>query len=138
MSFSRRLWLRFLLILALIGPSAISSFAADKPASATQSTAPAILPHDFGGWQMIGAATIGSNPSGADPANAGILKEYGFTDFALATYKRDDGRTVKIRAARFDEHEALSGPRFRAATPGTIRRDVGERINWCRIGRVLG
>jgi hypothetical protein len=127
MSFPRRLWLRVFFILLVIGPSAISSPAADKPAPAIESTAPAILPHDFGGWQIVGAATIGSNPAGADPANAGILKEYGFTDFALATYKRDDGRTVKIRAARFADASGGFGGYTFYLQPEMQREEIGDQ-----------
>src|ERR1700722_6853868 len=127
MSFSRRLSLRFLFILLAIGPFALLSLAADKPESAAQSTAPAILPDDFGGWQMVGGATIGNNPAGADPANAGILKEYGFTDFALATYKRDDGRTVKIRAARFADASGGFGGYTFYLQPEMQREEIGDQ-----------
>ncbi|HEY4904910.1 MAG TPA: DUF6599 family protein [Candidatus Sulfotelmatobacter sp.] len=101
MSFSRFLSLRFLFAVALAGSSAMLSFAANKPALPSPSSSSAILPQEFGGWQMQGVAKTGNDPAVADPANATILNEYGFTDFASATYKRDDGRTVKIRAARF-------------------------------------
>jgi hypothetical protein len=122
MSFSRRLWLRFLFVLLLASASAT-----EKPAPAPLPTDPAILPHDFGGWQMIGAATIGSNPSGADPANAGILKEYGFTDFALATYKRDDERTVKIRAARFADASGGFGGYTFYLQPEMQKEEIGDQ-----------
>jgi hypothetical protein len=125
MSFSRRLSLRFLVVVLL--SSAMSSFAAEKPASATVPAAPAILPHDFGGWQMVGAAATGTNPAGADPANAGILKEYGFTDFALATYKRDDGRTVKIRAARFADASGGFGGYTFYLQPEMQREEIGDQ-----------
>jgi uncharacterized protein DUF6599 len=127
MSFSCRLWLRFLVVVALTGPSAMSALAAEKAASAQPLAAPAILPHDFGGWQMVGAATIGNNPAGADPANAGILKEYGFTDFALATYKRDDGRTVKIRAARFADASGGFGGYTFYLQPEMQREEIGDQ-----------
>jgi hypothetical protein len=113
LSFLRRSFLRcsFALILfvpVLTSSSAVRLFAAEKPATIPAS-APAILPHDFGGWQMKGAVKTGSDPATADPANAGILKEYGFTDAALATYTRDDARTVKIRAARFADASGAFG-----------------------------
>jgi hypothetical protein len=127
MSFSRRLRPRFLLFVVLIVPSAVLSLAAEKPVSAAKPSAPAILPHDFGGWQMVGAATVGSNPTGADPANAGILKEYGFTDFASATYKRDDGRTVKIRAARFADASGGFGGYTFYLQPEMQREVIGDQ-----------
>src|SRR6202022_2316447 len=45
----------------------------------------------------------------ADPANAAILKEFGFSDFASATYRRDDGRTLKVPAARFADASGAFG-----------------------------
>src|ERR1700733_5154885 len=60
-----------------------------------------ILPRQFAGWQMAGDARTNTDPMGADNLNAALLKEYGFTDFASATYNRDDGHKVSIKAARF-------------------------------------
>src|ERR1017187_1927866 len=60
---------------------------------------PPILPRQFAGWQMQGAAQPSKDAAAADPTGAALLKEYGFTDFEAATYKSDDGRTLKIRAA---------------------------------------
>jgi len=78
--------------------------------AATPSAAPpAILPPQFGGWQMQGSAHTSADPAAADPANAGVLKEYGFSDAAIATYSRDDGRTLKIRAARFADASGAFG-----------------------------
>jgi hypothetical protein len=42
------------------------------------STAPAILPKQFAGWQMQGAAQASKDAGAADPTNAALLKEYGF------------------------------------------------------------
>jgi hypothetical protein len=68
-----------------------------------------ILPKEFGGWQMQGSPQTSSDPAVADAANAAVLKEYGFSDAALATYTRDDGRTLKIRAARFEDASGAFG-----------------------------
>jgi hypothetical protein len=122
MSFPRALSLRFLFILALAGSSVTLSFAADQPAAP-----PAILPQDFGGWQMQGAAKTGNDPASADPANAGILKEYGFTDSASAAYKRDDGRTVKIRAARFADASGGFGAYTLYLQPEMTREEIGDQ-----------
>jgi hypothetical protein len=129
MSCSRLASLRFFFILALAGSSVVASQSADKASSSvstTTSSSPAILPHDFGGWQMQGAATIGHDPSGADPVNAGILKEDGFTDFASAVYKRDDGRTVKIRAARFTDASGAFGAYTLYLQPEMQREEIGD------------
>ena len=69
----------------------------------------AILPKAFGGWEMQGAAQTSTDPSAADQANGAVLKEYGFTDFASSTYTSEDGRTLKIRAARFADASGAFG-----------------------------
>src|SRR5208337_2511129 len=100
MSFSRSAGVLFSLACLLGMAVAADKPAAQKPARSPE-PAPAILPPQFGGWQMQGSAQTSTDPTVADPANAEVLKEYGFSDAALATYTRDDGRTLKIRAARF-------------------------------------
>jgi hypothetical protein len=78
--------------------------------AAAQTPKPApILPQQFGGWQLSGAAKTSTDPATADPVNAGALKEYGFTDFASATYTRDDGRKLTIKAARFGDTSGAYG-----------------------------
>ncbi len=87
--------------------------AADKPAAQAPvravEQAPALLPQQFGGWQMQGSPQISTDPATADPTNAAVLKEYRFTDLATANYTRDDGRTLKIRAARFADASGAFG-----------------------------
>ncbi|MGA2348072.1 MAG: DUF6599 family protein [Candidatus Sulfotelmatobacter sp.] len=108
MSFSRSV--RVVISLACLLGMAVAADqpAAQKPARPAEQ-APAILPQQFEGWQMQGAARLSTDPAAADPANAAVLKEYGFSDLALATYKRDDGRTLKIRAARFGGADGAFG-----------------------------
>ena len=127
MSFSKVHSLRFVFILALTFCSALPSFAADKPAASAPVSPPAILPQDFGGWQMQGTAKTGADPAVADPANAAVLKEYGFTDFASATYKRDDGRTVKIRAARFADASGGFGAYTFYLQPEMQKEQIGDQ-----------
>jgi hypothetical protein len=100
MSFSRSAGVVISLACLLGVAVAADQPAAQKPARSAEQ-APAILPQQFEGWQMQGAPKLSTDPAAADPANAAVLKEYGFSDLSLATYKRDDGRTLKIRAARF-------------------------------------
>jgi hypothetical protein len=113
MSFSRSV--RVVISLACLLGTAV---AADKPAAqkTVRSTAQApstlpqqILPQQFGGWQMQGSAQTSVDPAVADAANAAVLKEYRFSDAAIATYTRDDGRTLKIRAARFADASGAFG-----------------------------
>jgi hypothetical protein len=86
-----------------------SSGNSDRSSARTGEQAPAILPQQFGGWQMQGAARISTDPAVADSTNAAVMKEYGFSDLAVATYTRDDGRTLKIRAARFSDASGAFG-----------------------------
>ena len=113
MSFSRSVGV-LISLAGLLG----MAIAADKPAAQKPARpaeqAPAtlpqqILPQQFGGWQMQGSAQTSTDPAVADPANAAVLKEYRFSDTAIATYTRDDGRTLKIRAARFADASGAFG-----------------------------
>ena len=98
-----------MIVLLLVALSA--AFAASTPAAQKVSSnqAPAILPQQFAGWQRLGSVEISADPALADPTNAAVLKEYRFTDFAASTYLRDDGRTLKIRAARFEDASGAFG-----------------------------
>ena len=58
---------------------------------------------------MLGPSRTSTDPAAADPTNARVLKEYRFTDLVSSTYTRDDGRTLKIRAARFADASGAFG-----------------------------
>jgi len=114
----------FALLAALLG----SGFAANSSqATPSPTQAPAILPQQFGGWQMQGSARTSSDPAVADSTNAAVLKEYGFTDVATATYTRDDGRTLKIRAARFQDASGAFGAYTFYLQPDMTKEDVGDQ-----------
>jgi hypothetical protein len=85
------------------------AFASSTPAAPAANQTEALLPQRFAGWEMQGSAQTSTNPAAADPANAAILKEYRFSDFASATYKQDDGSTLNIRAARFADASGAFG-----------------------------
>jgi hypothetical protein len=87
---------------------AASKPTAQSPVHAPEA-APALLPQQFGGWQMQGSPQTSADPAVADPANAEVLKEYRFSDLATANYTRDDGRMLKIRAARFADASGAFG-----------------------------
>ncbi|MGA8270377.1 MAG: DUF6599 family protein [Candidatus Sulfotelmatobacter sp.] len=91
------------------------------------SSAPAILPQQFAGWQMQGAAQTSKNAAVADPTNAALLKEYGFTDLETAAYKSDDGRTLKIRAARFADATGAFGAYTFYLQPEMSREEIGDQ-----------
>jgi hypothetical protein len=84
-----------------------------------------ILPKAFGGWQ---APSVQSSPDPAiaDPTNAALLKEYGFTDVELATYVRD-GRKLTIRAARFKDASGAYGAFTYYKTPAMVTEKFGDQ-----------
>jgi hypothetical protein len=106
MSFSRSVACSLICLLGI-------AVAASKPAAPTPvhpaEQATALLPQQFGGWQMQGSAQTSTDPATADPANAAVLREYRFSDLEIANYSRDDGRTLKIRAARFADASGAFG-----------------------------
>ncbi len=76
---------------------------------------------------MQGSLKTGSDPAVADPANTAVLKEYRFTDLALATYIRDDGRTLKIRAARFADASGAFGAYTFYLQPEMAKEQIGDQ-----------
>jgi hypothetical protein len=94
---------------------------------ATSSPVPPILPKQFAGWQIEGAAQASKEAAAADPTNAALLKEYGFTDCEAAVYKSDDGRTLKIRAARFADASGAFGAYLFYVQPGMAKEDIGDQ-----------
>lgn len=108
----------FLLVVSLAGFSS----AADPVAPA-----PPILPRQFAGWQVQGAPLASKDVNSADPTNAALLKEYGFTDFESANYKADDGRTLKIRAARFVDASGAFGAYSFYLQPEMAREEIGDQ-----------
>lgn len=129
-----------LVILALFASVTGVVFAANAP----QSTAiPALLPQQFGGWEMQGSPHTSTDPGAADVANARVLQEYRFTDLVTAAYTRDDGRTLKIRAARFADASGAFGaytfylrPDMNKEQIGDQGASIGERVLFYR-GHVL-
>jgi hypothetical protein len=87
----------------------------------------ALLPPQFGGWEMQGSAQTSTDPATADPTNAAVLKEYRFSDLAASTYTRDDGRTLKIRAARFEDASGAFGAYTFYLQPEMTREQIGDQ-----------
>ncbi|HJX00969.1 MAG TPA: DUF6599 family protein [Terriglobales bacterium] len=87
----------------------------------------AILPKAFGGWQQD-AATLktSNNPADADAASAAVLKEYGFKDFASATYTKTGERKLSLRAARFVDATGAYGAYTLYSQPGMRTEDIGR------------
>jgi hypothetical protein len=106
-----------LLSLFVIGLVSVA-FAAD---------APTVLPRDFAGWHMQGAAKTSTDAATADAANAPLLKEYGFNDFASAAYTREDGRKLTVKAARFNDASGAFGAYTFYCQPEMQREQIGDQ-----------
>ena len=117
---------RFVGIAALFGLLGVA-FAANPPAAQTSPEVPPILPKAFGGWEMQGAPKTSTDPAAADPTNGAVLKEYRFTDFVSSTYVRDDGRTLKIRAARFADASGAFGAYTFYLQPEMHKESIGDQ-----------
>jgi hypothetical protein len=123
----RRLSILALVLMALC----IRGLAADGKAmgGAVPAAPGPILPHEFGGWQLAGQAQISTDPGVADPVNAQALREYGFKDFEAATYSRDDGRKLKIRAARFVDASGAYGAFTFYKQPEMLNEKIGSQAS---------
>lgn len=88
---------------------------------------PRILPQSFAGWQGNKSLQISKDPGAADAANAALLKEYGFTDFEGATYTRDDGRKLTVKAARFADASGAYGAFTFYKTPQMLNEKIGDQ-----------
>ena len=112
---------KFIFVLALcLGP--VGAAFADKNVRDTS-----ILPQQFGGWQASGAAKSSTDPASADPVNAAVLKEYGFSDLESATYTRDDGRKLTLKAARFADTSGAYGAFTFYKTPQMLVEKIGDQ-----------
>jgi hypothetical protein len=75
----------------------------------------------------MGTPQTSNNPGSADPTNAALLKEYGFTDFEGATYTRDDGRKLTIKAARFEDASGAYGAFTFYKSPEMLNEKIGDQ-----------
>lgn len=109
-------------------PRIIVAVTALLVSSAWAGTAPPrqLLPDQFGGWRVSGTVRTSQDPAAADPVNAALLKEYGFTDFASALYSRDDGRRLAIKAARFGDASGAYGAYTYYKIPQMLTEQIGD------------
>ncbi len=115
--------LRFLLFFVVGG---ISAFALSDPPTANNK-ASSVLPTEFAGWNLVGTPQTSKDPAVADPVNAAVLKEYGFTGFNSAVYARDDGRKLTVRAARFQDASGAYGAFTYYKIPQMQREKIGDQ-----------
>ena len=88
-----------------------------------------ILPAQFAGWQLTDSATKSTDPSVADTANGPVLKEYGFQRLEKATYTRDDGRKLAIKAAVFADASGAYGAFTYYKTPVMLNEKIGGQAS---------
>jgi len=93
----------------------------------THAPAAPMLPPEFGGWQISGVVRASRDPAVADPVNAAVLKEYGFNDFESASYIRDDGRKLTLKAARFADTSDAYGAFTFYKTPPMLGEKIGDQ-----------
>src|SRR5271166_2352988 len=98
-----------------------------------------LLPKSFAGWTESGVAQTTTDPAQADAAYPAVLKEYGFTGAETATYTRQDGRKLTIKAARFKDATGAYGaftfyrqPAMGTERIGTKAASANERILFFR------
>jgi hypothetical protein len=99
-----------------------------KPAVPAPSATP-LLPTDFAGWSLSAPVQESAAPEAADPANASVLKEYGFQQFATAHYANGDNK-LSIRAIRFQDASGAFGAFTFFRRPGSIEEQIGRTAAW--------
>jgi len=88
---------------------------------------PAPLPKSFAGWTQVGAAQTTANPAQVDAAYPAVLQEYGFADSETATYTRDDGRKLTLKAARFNDATGAYGAFTFYRQPAMTIEEIGTK-----------
>ena len=98
-----------------------------------------LLPKSFAGWTADWPSANQRQSAQADPAYPAVLQEYGFADSETATYTRDDGRKLTIKAARFNDATGAYGaftfyrqPAMRTEQIGTKAASANDRILFFR------
>jgi len=112
-----------LLLSALVLP------ALAKPSAPVPSAAPPVVPTDFAGWSLSAPAEQSTEPETADAANAAVLKEYGFQQFASAHYANGDNK-LNVRAIRFQDASGAYGAFTFYRRSGSIAEQIGRTAAW--------
>ena len=111
-----------LLRIALVAVVSTSLYASRTPAPPAQ---PPLLPADFAGWHQVSPAQQSAAPEAADQANAPVLHEYGFTQFASANYTQPDNK-LNLRAIKFQDATGAFGAFTFYQRPGMQKEDIGQ------------
>jgi hypothetical protein len=100
-----------------------------KSSAPVATTVPPLLPADFAGWNLSAPAQESTAPETADAANAAVLKEYGFQQFASAHYANGDNK-LNVRAIRFLDASGAFGAFTFYRQPGSIAEQIGRSAAW--------
>lgn len=111
------------LLLCLVGLPAAAKGAAPAASSS------ALLPSDFAGWQMNGAARESTGPQAADAANVDVLRECGFQRFVTANYSAA-GDKLSIRAIQFQDASGAFCAFTFYRRPGSLQEQIGRTAAW--------
>jgi hypothetical protein len=113
---------------ALLGSAASAAAQAPAAQGVTHISLPpvpkALLPDSFAGWVAADKPKAITDAGQADAANAEALKEYDFTDGALANYKRS-GETLTLRALRFHDASGAFGAYSYYRQNGWPKEEIG-------------
>lgn len=140
-------FLRFMRKLAILSGSAVLACSAALAAAKTAPAKPAaagrgddktavttiqlpptpkpLLPTAFDGWVQTGQPKLTSDPAQVDAASMAALKEYDFSYAEIATYQRDVGETVTLRALRFEDTSGAYGAYSYFRQNGWPKEDIG-------------
>ncbi len=118
---------KFSLVVIFFTWTAVAAFAGESTRATSVPPATPVLAKEFGGWKMAGPLQTSTDPAVADALNAALLKEYGFTDFESATYTRDDGRKLTLKAARFGDASGAYGAFAYYKMPQMLSEEIGDR-----------
>lgn len=98
-----------------------------------------ILPKSFAGWNESVPPQTTTDAAQADAAYPAVLKEYGFANSETATYTREDGRKLMVKAAKFNDATGAYGaftfyrqPAMRTERIGTKAASANQRILFFR------
>ena len=94
------------------------------PKAVTLSVPHPLLPDSFAGWNATDGPRAVTDAAQADSANAAALKEYGFQNGALATYKKDN-ETLTLRALRFGDVSGSYGAYSYYRGSGWPKEEIG-------------
>lgn len=97
-----------------------------------------MLPASFAGWRQDPSSFHRSTDAlTADATNAPVLKEYGFQDLETATYTREGGRKLTIKAARFNDATGGYGAFTFYRDPEMFTETIGDAAVVSNGNRVL-